>query len=233
VESDFRLFGAAHVAILAAAPTLAGLLAWRARRAGSAASRLRRAAALFLAANELVWYGYRLATEGVRAPEGLPLQLCDLALWMTVIAAFSLNQRCFEIAYYAGLGGSGMALATPELWAPALSYPTIYYFLAHGGVVATVLFLVWAGMARPGPGSMWRVFLLLNLYALAVAVFNLAFGTNYLFLSAKPKAPTLLDYLGPWPAYIAGGELCALLVMLLLAWPFRAAGLTRPQTRGS
>jgi hypothetical integral membrane protein (TIGR02206 family) len=232
VESDFRLFGPAHLAILTAIPASAALLARRARQAGAFARRARRAAAVFLAANELLWYGYKLATEGWRAPEGLPLQLCDLALWMTVASAFSLNRRCFEIAYYAGLGGSGMALVTPELWAPALSYPTAYYFLAHGGVVATVLFLVWAGLARPGPGSMWRVFLLLNAYALAIAIFNAAFGTNYLFLSAKPKAPTLLDYLGPWPVYLAGGEGCAFLLMLLLAWPFRAAGFTRVRKPG-
>lgn len=233
MESDFRLFGPAHLTILAAIPAVSALLARRARQAEALAGALRHGAAAFLAGNELVWYAYKLTTEGWRAPEGLPLQLCDLALWMTVVSALSLNQRCFEIAYYAGLGGSGMALATPELWAPALSYPTIYYFLAHGGVVATVLFLVWTGLARPGPGSVWRVFLLLNIYALGIAIFNAAFGTNYLFLCAKPKAPTLLDYLGPWPVYIAGGEACAVLLMLLLAWPFEGAGFRRRQRSGS
>ena len=233
LETDFQLFGPAHLAILASIPAAAALLVWGSRQDPTAGTVIRRTAGLFLLVNELVWYGYKLQTEGLRAPEGLPLQLCDLALWMTVVSAFTLHRRCFEIAYYAGLGGSGMAVLTPEVWAPAASYPTIYYFLAHGGVVATVLFLVWGGLIRPAPGSVWRAFGLLNLYAAAIAVFNLAFDTNYLFLCAKPQAPTLLDYLGPWPVYILAGEACALALMWLLAWPLRTADVTRRRRRGS
>ncbi|MEN6533443.1 MAG: TIGR02206 family membrane protein [Bryobacteraceae bacterium] len=221
MRTDFVLFGAGHIAILAAIPLSAALLAWWARQGSTAARRIRLVLGSFLLTNELIWYVWRLRAEGLRFPEGLPLQLCDLALWLTVIAALTLNKWTFETAYFAGLGGSSMAVLTPELWAPCLSYPTIYFFLAHGGVIVVILYLVWAQLARPARGCLWRVFAVLNGYAAAVGLFNFVFHTNYMYLCEKPTSASLLDYLGPWPVYIAGGEVLAGAVFALLWLPFR------------
>ncbi len=220
MQTDFRLFGPVHLAILAATPLTASLFARWVRGRPYRAQRFRRMLGVLLAVNELIWYAWRLRTEGVRFPEGLPLQLCDLALWMTVVSALTLKPWSYELAYFAGLGGSSMALVTPALWAPTFSYPSIYFFLAHGGVVATVLFLTLAGLARPRPGCLWRVFLLLNGYTVLVGLFNWSFGTNYMFLCRKPTTASLLDYMGPWPLYIAVGEVVALGVFGVLYLPF-------------
>lgn len=221
MRTDFVLFGAAHLVILAAIPALAALLALLARCRPSARRSLRLALGWFLLVNELVWYAWRLHTEGVRFPEGLPLQLCDLALWMTVLAALTLKQWSFELAYFAGLGGSTIAVLTPDLWAPLLSYPSIYFFLAHGGVVVAVLFLVLCKLARPRSGCLWRVLAILNGYAALIALFNFAFKTNYLYLCRKPAGASLLDVMGPWPLYIIAGELLAIALFWLLWLPFR------------
>jgi hypothetical integral membrane protein (TIGR02206 family) len=215
--SGFQLFGLPHLAILAAIPSLAGGLVYLA----PARSRtVARTLGVLLAANEIIWYMWRLRVEGFRFPEGMPLELCDLTLWLTVIATFTLQGVVFEAAWLAGVGGALMAVLTPDLWAPPLSYPSIYFFLAHGGVIATLLFLVWSKLARPRPGCVWRTLGLISVYMAFVGTFDAIFHTNYMYLCRKPLSASLLDLFGPWPYYIAAGELAALIIFYLLWLPF-------------
>jgi len=221
MSSDFHLFGALHLMILGCVLAVAAVLAATSRQTAVSKRWVRYALGSALALNELVWWAYRLHFEGFRFPEGLPLELCDLTLWLTVYALFTLKPLAYEIAYYAGLGGSGMALLTPDLWAPLCSYPTIYFFVAHGLVVAGLLMLLWSKQARPQRGSLWKVFGLLNIYTAMIGIFNLVFKTNYMYLCRKPANPSLIDFLGPWPWYVGAGELVALLIFWLLWLPVR------------
>jgi hypothetical integral membrane protein (TIGR02206 family) len=217
----FQLFGPAHLLILAAVPAIALVLAKVSGQSQASARAVRYSLGTFLALNELVWYGYKLHFEGFRFPQGLPLQLCDLTLWLSVVALFTLNPLSFEITYFAGLGGSAMALLTPDLWAPLASYPTIYFFLAHGMVVICPLLLLWSKQLRPRPRSPWMAFAALNGFAAFVGIFNVIFKTNYMYLCAKPASASLLNLLGPWPLYLLPCEAVALSIFWLLWLPVR------------
>src|SRR5262249_56539305 len=81
--------------------------------------------------NGLWWCWYRLSVLHLRPPQGLPFELCDISLWLSVYVLLRISQRAYELAYYWGLAGAGMAMLTPDLLAPLLSVSSIQLFLAH------------------------------------------------------------------------------------------------------
>ena len=221
MSREFQLFGAIHLLIIVSILFLGGLLGWKSRKNPVSGRNTRILLGSFLLIHELVWYAFNLYKGWVQFPYGLPLNLCDIIVWLTIIAALTLKPTAFELAYYWGLAGSAMAVLTPDLGVPLASYPGIYFFTAHGGVIVTLLFLVWGRIARPREGSFWKAFLILNLYAGFVGLFDALFKTNYFYLCAKPAGSSLLDYMGPWPVYLLTGELFAILAFWLLWLPFR------------
>lgn len=221
-EQNFQLFGPVHLAILGSVVCCAAILAVIARRIPGWRRWLRRGLAIALLANSAVWYGYLAARGWLTFPDGLPLELCDATLCLTIIAAFTLNSLAFDLAYYGALAGTSMALLTPDLWEAFPSFSTVQFFVAHGLVVVTVLYMVWSGEARPRKGSIWRAMAALNIFAAQVGLVDLVLRTNYMYLRAKPENASLLDYFGPWPWYIAVSEAFALGLFALLYTPVRS-----------
>jgi hypothetical integral membrane protein (TIGR02206 family) len=214
------LLGPVHLALLAGIALAVLLLVVLCRRIPAARRRVRILLGAGLALNELGWWGFRYWHEGIHL-WNLPLQLCDVTLWTTVAACFTLRRPLVEFAYFAGLAGAAMALLTPDLWTPWPSYPAIYFFIAHGGIVIGVAVLVLGGMAPLREGAVWRAFGMLLGYAASIGAFNAICGTNFAYLCRKPAHPSLLDLLGPWPVYLAGGAGAGLALFWLLWLPVR------------
>jgi hypothetical integral membrane protein (TIGR02206 family) len=221
------LFGPLHLTLIAAIAIVSCVLAWVVRRRPGMGRGLRIAIGVFLVVGELGWWVFRYSHEGFRWPFNLPLQLCDVTLWMTALACLTAWRSAAEFAYFAGIGGAGMAVLTPDLWTPWPTYPAVWFFLAHGGIIAGAAVLV-LGRVVPVTGrSVWRAFGVLAAFGAAIGAFNTAFGSNYMYLCRKPASASLLDALGPWPWYILFGAAVAVGVFWLLYVPVR---LTAPES---
>ena len=98
MESNFRLFGPLHIAILSAAPATAAILALLARRFRAGERAIRLALSVFLLLNAFLWYGYQAWHHWLSFPGSLPLELCDATLCLTIIALSTLSPAIFDLA---------------------------------------------------------------------------------------------------------------------------------------
>lgn len=217
-----RIFGLVHLAIMASVPAFAGILAAAQRRFSSLKTSIRWGLSILLAASSISYFASFALHGAPLFPNHLPLELCDISLWLVIVALLTLNPLVFDIVYYLALAGASMSLLTPNLWHPSL-FMSIQFFVDHGLIVLSVLYLIWSRQARPRPGSVLKVMLAVNAIACVVGTFDYFFKTDYMFLRAKPPTVSLLTVLGPWPWYILASEVVALGLFLLLYLPFRRA----------
>ena len=227
------LFAPEHVAALTViAAAVAALVVAARRRPGA----WLKALAVLLVADEVSWWIYLLAggVPGSRPAQSLPLQLCDLAIFVAAAALWTRNQLLVEVTYFWALAGTLQALLTPDLPQHFPSYPYFQYYLAHGGVVGAALLLVVGMGLHPRNWAVVRVAGLTIAYAAFVGAVDLVTGSNYMYLRARPPSATLLDALGPWPVYILSATAVGIVLFAVLDAPFRfrrEASRTAPQTR--
>jgi len=221
------LFGTIHLTIIAITMITCVAMSIVCRRKLLDAKIVRLSIGWGLVVNELIWWAFRYSHEGLHL-WNLPLQLCDCSLWVSALACITVAPRIVEFAYFAGIAGAGMAMLTPDLVYPWPSYPAIYFFIAHGGIVLAVSVLVFGRISPLAPGAVWRAFGMLLGYAAVVGTIDGITGANYMYLCRKPKGASVLDSLGPWPMYLIAGAAVGLALFWLLWIPVRSGADSRP-----
>jgi hypothetical integral membrane protein (TIGR02206 family) len=192
-----KLFGPLHLTLLLVIAALALTLPMLCRRGALSARAVCFALGSALAINEIVWWITRYSREGIHSGN-LPLQLCDAAVWIAVLACLTRFAALAEFTWFAGMAGAGMALLTPDVAAPWPQWPAIYFFLAHGGVVISAVLLAFSGVMNFHPRSLWRP-----------------------YRRNKPGSASVLDMVGPWPWYLVSGAGIGLALFWLLWLPVR------------
>lgn len=126
----------------------------------------------------------------------------------------------YELVYFWGLAGTLQAILTPDLpyRFPDLMY-TVYYI--NHGLIVGIFYTTIVFRLRPTLRSVGRIYLLTLAYTfLFVAPLNMVLDTNFLYLRQKPAGASMLDFLGPWPWYIASASIVALVSYLFYYSPF-------------
>ena len=221
--SAFEYFGAAHLGAVAFL-VLLNLYLLRFRDASDRTKgTIRHILALVLLVNEIAWHYWTFTVGQWTIQTMLPLHLCSLLVWTGVLMLMTKNYRIYEFMYFMGIGGAIQALATPGLGRYGFPhYAFFQYFLSHGLIITSAIYMTVVEGFRPTWKSMLRVFIWMNVYVAIVFVINNAIGSNYLMIDHKPPTPSLLDLLPPWPIYILYMEMIGVATMLLLYIPFAA-----------
>ncbi len=220
----FVLFGAAHVAVLAATAAVAGALAVLVRRRPVARRPVRAVLLAVLAAATALYFAGVASAGRLSWWDLAPLHLCDFLILVAAFALVTLQRDACEILYFWALSGTLLAMVTPDLVEGWPDWRFLAYFAAHGAVVVSAIVVTFGLGRRPRPAAPARVFLLTNAYAAVVGVVDAVSGMNFLYLREKPWVPTLLDRFGPWPLYLLVVEAIALGLFVLLGEAGRARG---------
>ena len=213
-----ELFGLLHFSTLATITFSGGLLVTIQRKG-------HQWPLLLLAFLNLVTYTYNQAvynTLEIKIPldNALPFHLCDIAAFIAGIALMTRHPLCCELTYCWGLAGTLQGLITPNLSAGFPEPLFFSFFLHHGTIVVTALFLPLALGWRPRAGTWPRVLVWNQVYFFFALSLNYFFETNFGFLLQKPHVPSLLDHLGPWPYYLIWLQVIAATLMGLVLLPF-------------
>jgi hypothetical integral membrane protein (TIGR02206 family) len=232
VSPSFSAYSPQHLITLGLLAFLCFFIAWFGRK-GQDSRRvwLGRMFGLVLLAYVIVFYTQQGLLHALSWEYSLPLDLCNLSLAACIISLFWKNKLAAEIAYFWGLGGGLQALATPDLGLGFPSWDFFLFFWGHGATLLAIVFLIACRNFRPRRGSVARMMIALNLYALAVGAINAIGGWNYGYLCRKPYMPSLLDFLGPWPWYLLSLEIIALASFFILDIPWRLPALFRRRRR--
>lgn len=231
MAAPFVFLGTSHVTAIALTfATPAGLSVVARRRQSKEFDRaIRLALAAIIALNWAGWMMLLWAKGWFNIGNEIPLNLCDWATVATFVALVCPGQRSFEVAYFWALCGTLQALITPDCTFDFPDAQFTLFFVYHGGIIAAVLYLVFARHMRPYLSSFPRVIGWTALYATAAGIADYRLGTDYGFLRAKPDHTTFLDALSPWPWYLPELALAALAFMALFYAPFFIRDLRTPQ----
>jgi hypothetical integral membrane protein (TIGR02206 family) len=229
----FHAFGVAHITVIILTIALPFCLAAFVRRSKVRLVERLIAVALsgLLVGNYLTYLVFVRRFELATWQESLPLQLCDWAMVVVIVALLTGSKRWFEVAYFWGIGGTLQAVLTPNLPYGFPDLRFISFFVSHSGIIIGIIFMMLVHKYRPSPTAILRIFAWTELYFVIVFTIDQITGVNYGFLLHKPEAFSLLSFLSDSrPLYLLQFHLLAWIFFGVLYLPFLMADLVRQKS---
>ncbi len=220
-NTDFQLFGNQHLVMITLTLGLAFGLSFFVKNKLSPKHQmtLGRAMTVVMAIAVVGWIIIRMAIGDFDYKTDLPFDICNIVALSLPFLMWQPNPRIHEVLYFWILAGTMQAILTPHLFEGFPHFTFVKYWLVHGGLVVFAVYATVVYHIRPTWKSLWRSFLLLQGYVVALFCINLMLGSNYAYLMRKPPVASALDYLGDYPWYLLSSELVALVMFAVVLLP--------------
>ena len=140
--------------------------------------------------------------------EEFPLHMCDFSMLAMIVYLLKQNapKILFHCAYFWGICGATMAMATPDL---EYGFPHGEYspfFWGHSLILLAVVYVLMVRKERPILKDISKVIGVTLVLLIFVYIANLLIGppANYWYLVARPVDGTLMDYFPDPPLHLIG-----------------------------
>ena len=149
----------------------------------------------------------------------LPLHLCGLSAILSGVLLFWKNQFFYECLFYWGLCGGIHSILTPEMTNGNQGLMYFEYYVSHGGIILSALYLTAVIGMKPRVNSWLKVFIFSQLLIPVIGGINMLLNSNYLYLSHPPEVDNpIIDFIREQPKliYVIFIDLVALLHFYIL-----------------
>lgn len=157
--------------------------------------------------------------------EEFPLHMCDFSMLAMIVYLLKQNapKILFHCAYFWGICGATMAMATPDL---EYGFPHGEYspfFWGHSLILLAVFYVLMVRKERPILKDILKVVGVTLVLLIFVYIANLLIGppANYWYLVARPVDGTLLDYFPDPPLHLIGTIPLAILLFYIAYLPLQ------------
>lgn len=221
-EVWFKLFGYQHILVILIIVCIIILINHNKKRLIDSRYEkyFRYAIAALLIIQTLVYQAWLISNSTWSIKTSLPFSICECAAFLCIYMLVKNSKRAFEVAYFAGVVISTMAVLTPAL---DFSFPHvrfIEYFMEHGLIVIAPVYMLLVHGYRPTKKALWKTVVAMNCCFPFITVLNYITGGNYWFVANKPRQDTLLDIMGPYPWYIIIAEMLGIVLFCIFLLPF-------------
>lgn len=224
MDAPFEMFSMTHMLAIVVLCLLILLLFIMKNRYSIQSEKVRLLEILFglsLAVIEVLYHVWMILDGRWYWSSSLPLELCSISLVMAIILLWTGNKHVYDFVFYAGIGGSLQAVATPVLDIGFPHFRYFHFFYTHAGIILTALYFTWVKGYRPTFRGIVKTMVALNILLPCVFTVNYLLKGNYMFLNKKPVNASLLDLLGPYPWYILSLEIVAFIIFTCFWLIFR------------
>ena len=176
---------------------------------------------IILIVHQISLYYWYVDNNKLSLRESLPLYLCRISLVLSILMIFTKSREIFDILYFWGLGGAGIALLFHDT--SLFTFPHyifIQFFVSHGGILISIFFMIFVHNYFPTLASLKRTFKWNIIYFIITIPLNYLINSNYSYLRCKPNFP-LLNHISNNPfVYVSLFFASINLLFVLLYLPF-------------